>query len=244
MARFASAADIINQVSVEVGLAPSNDPYSSEDTDMLQLGYLLTIAGQELLLLYPWRDMVQSHQIQTQSSDTGDYPLPDDFNYMINQTGWERSENVPLIGPLSAQDWTYLLGRDLVNTTIYASFRLQDNLFRIFPQPPPDGLDINFEYISTAWVTDQQDSGAPLDAPGKSSDIVQFNKILISRYLKVKFLEAKGRDTTKAQDDFNQMFDQLTGWDKGAEIINAGGLGRQYPYLNAYRNVGDTGFGN
>ncbi len=136
-----TAGGILNRVAAEVGLTPSIDPYSDSDPAYVQLQHLLNIAGEELATMFPWEQLQKEHTITTSSLDSGDYALPSDFNYMIPQTGWERAQNVPLFGPLSPQDWQYLLGRGLVNQTIYASFRLKTGYFSIFPQPPPDALD-------------------------------------------------------------------------------------------------------
>ena len=68
------------------------------------------------------------------------------------------------------------------------------------------------------------------------------DKTLISRYLKVKYLESAGFDTTKAQDDFAQTFSFLTGFDKSAPILNQGRSTRRYPYLSVL-NLPDTGYG-
>jgi hypothetical protein len=239
----ATANDILNRVGAEVGLPPVQDPYGSGQQDFTQMAYLLNIAGEELSQAYPWEVLVGSEQFTTQDTDTGAYPLPDDFLYMINQTGWERSQNVPLIGPLSAQDWTYLKGRDLVNQTIYASFRIADGTFNIFPSPVPNGLDINYEYISRNWVIDPS-TDTRQDGVIVGSDVPLYDRTLISRALKVKYLEAKGLDSTKAQDDYNQIFQLLTAHDKGAPRLSAGNGGQGYPYIDAYRNVGDTGYGN
>lgn len=236
------ANTILNRVAAEIGVAPVVAPYSSVDPVFVQMQYLLNTAGEELSQAYPWELLTRSHQVTTSSLDSGDYPLPDDFGYMINQTGWETTNNVPLFGPLSPQDWTYLIGRDLVSHTIYASFRFDEGQFRIFPQPPPDGLDVNFEYISCAWVSD----GAPTPTYKKEvttgTDQPLFDKTLITRYLKLKILESKGFDTQKAQNDFNQTFSFLTGLDKGAPVLNVG-CRHGFPYLNVYRNLPDTGYG-
>ena len=237
-----TANECLNRVAAEIGVAPVVDPFASVDPTFIQLRYLLHTAGEELYQAYPWELLNRSHQITTTALDTGDYDLPDDFGYMINQTGWERNQNVPLWGPLSPQDWTYLLGRDLVNQTIYASFRFSEGQFKLFPQPPPDGLDVNFEYISCAWVSDGLVPVTYKKECTTGSDIPLFDKTLITRYTKVKILEAKGFDSTKAQDDFNQTFSFITGLDKGAEILNMG-RNRGFPYLNAWRNLPDTGYG-
>lgn len=234
----------MNQVAAEVGLEPVTDPFGSAEQHFVQMRYLLQTAGDELALAFPWEFLVGEHQITTVDTDTGNYDLPDDFLYMIDQTGWERSENVPLFGPLSAQDWTYLLGRDLVSFTIYASFRLKDGTFSIFPQPPPNGLDINFEYQSRYWVQDSTNVDEHKPEFTSGADLPLYDKTLISRYLKTKWLESKGFDTTKPQEDFNQIFNFLTGKDKGGEILSAGGNNRNFPYLDGRYNLPDTGYGS
>ena len=241
---LATASKILNRVAAEVGIEPVSDPYSpSAPQEFKQMRYLLNTAGEELCTAHPWEILSKSHQITTQSTDSGNYPLPDDFYYMINQTGWERSSNVPLMGPLSPQDWTYLQGRESVNETLYASFRLKEGTFSIFPQPPPDGLNITYEYINKNWVRDGSNATQFKDEVMGAADTPLFDKTLISRYLKVKYLESKGFDTTKAQDDFNQCFDFLTGFDKAAPVLNAGRGRRGIAYLNGAYNIPDTGFG-
>lgn len=239
----ATANDILNRVAAETGLEPVTDPWGSPQQEFVQMRYLLNIAGEELSQLYPWEFLNGEHQITTLDTDTGNYPLPDDFLYMLNQTGWERAENVPLFGPLTPQDWQYLLGRDLVDQTIYASFRLKDGQFSIFPQPPPNGLDIHFEYVSRNWVIDSTATGNTQDRVKTGADTPLFDRTLLSRALKVKFLEAKSLDTTKAQADVNQMFDLLTSHDKGAVILRAGSTSRGFPYLDGFNSVSDTGYG-
>lgn len=235
--------DLLNRVAVEVGLTPVADPWADQAQHFLQLRYLLQTAGEELTLAHPWEWQVGSHNIQTLALDTGNYDLPSDFLQMLDQTGWERSENVPLFGPLSPQDWTYLLGRDLVSSTIYASFRLKDGKFSIFPQPPPAGLDIHFEYQTKNWVSDGQPTPTLSDTVTDGSEVILFDRTLISRYLKLKWLESKGFDTTKPQDDFNQVFGSVAGKDKGAEILSIGRNSRSFPYLDSRYNTPDKGFG-
>lgn len=238
-----TANEIINRAAAEVGIPPIPDPYSSADTNFIQLKYLLITAGEELVMAYGWEGLIREHSLITSSSDSGNYDLPADFAYMIDQTGWEANESVPLGGPLSAQDWTYLKGRNLITESIYASFRIKEGKFALFPQPPVDGLDISFEYISKDWVLDSSNPGQFRDAPSVGSDVPQFDKTLISRYLKLKFLESKGFDTTKAQDDFNQAFNFITGKDTGGEILSAGRSSRGTVLLDTWRNVPSTNYG-
>ena len=243
MARFQTANYIINRAAVEVGLPKSNDPVASNDELYIQLTELLNSCGQELVELHPWQQLVKNYQLTTASTDSGEYELPENFSYMIDQTGWEYTNRVMVAGPLSAQDWTYLRGRDLVSSSIYVSFRLIDGTFNVYPNDPvPDALDINFEYINRNWVhsvTGDQDQDTILEG----SDIVLYEPILIIKFLKVKFLESKGFDASASRNEFQNMFDSRTGKDTGAPILNAGSSGRGIPYLQPYGNTADTGYG-
>ena len=151
-------------------------------------------------------------------------------------------QDTPLRGPNSPQVWTYLSGSDLVSSTIYAHFRLVENKLELYPQPPPDGLDINFEYISRYWCRATGSSTLDQDEIILGSDVVAYEPVLIIKFLKAKFLEAKGFDATAARIEFENIFYGRSGKDTGAPILRAGGRMR-YPYLN-HGNIGDTGFGS
>ena len=242
MARYATANDIINRAALEVGLVPQNDVYSTQDDSFAQLAGLMNSCGQELIELYPWEMLVKHFSVTTQAGDSGTYPLPDDFSYMIDQTGWDRTNRVAIGGPLSAQDWSYLKGRDLVSQSIYASFRLVEGRFDLFPQPPPEGLEVSFEYINRNWVQ-EQGTQEYKDSADSSSDVILFEPILIVKFLKVKFLDAKGFPSQAARQEFESIFDSRTGKDKGASILNAGRGMRGVPLLHSYYNLPDSGFG-
>ena len=241
IASLDTANNILNRVAAEVGVTPVVDPYASADPTFVKLRYLLNIAGEELVEAHPWEQLLKQHQIVTVDGDTGDYDLPSDFAYMLNQTGWERSNRVPLGGPLSPQEWAYLNGRDLASNTLYVSFRIAEGQFKTFPSSPSAGLDINFEYMSNAWARSATQPYTYSDSITAGDQTPMIHKTLISRYVKLKFLDAAGFDTTKAQDDFNQMFAFLTGTEKSAPVLNAGGA-RSFPYLG-FGNVPDTGYG-
>lgn len=238
-----TANEILTQVGVEVGLDFTNDPFASSDKAYVQLRYLMDAAGKELLRMYPWKDLAKKYDISTPSPmGDGVYDLPPDFAYMIPQTNWNKTDQVPVFGPISPQDWSYLEGRGLVSSTIYISFRLQNRKFRVFPNDQEiAGKDIFFEYISDWWV-DRQD-GTFTDRVIEGTDIVIYPAILMTKFVKTKFLEAKGFDSTKARDDFVEMLDSITGQDKSAPVLNAGGWGRTFPYLDSWYNLPDSGYG-
>lgn len=243
--RFDTANTIVNRVAARVGLTPVADVFAAEDPAFVQLTNLLTESVQTLMEMYEWNVLRRSFSYTTTDSETGYIALPSDFGYMIDQTGWELNNHLPLGGPLTAQEWTYLLGRDLAQTTLFVSIRFDQDQLQIFPQNPvPEGLNITFEYISRNLI--QLDGTDPVqyaDIVSTSSDLVLFPPNLVILHLRMLFLTAKGFDSTAAAVEFNRAFDSWSGKDQGGAILNAGGFRGGVPLLTPYRNTPDTGYG-
>jgi hypothetical protein len=219
------------------------DPFASTDKSYIQMKTLLNIAGEELVQLHPWHFLQKTHSITTVvPGDDGDYDLPTNYQRMVNQTHWESTNQRPLGGPLTPQQWQSLTNAD-VSSTIDVSFRLRAGGFSIFPQPPENGLQISFEYISRNWVIDSTDGTTEISQCVLGGDTPLFDRTLLSRMLKVKWLDAKNLDSTKAQADLNQTFALLTESDKGAPILNAAGGGGRMRMLG-YGNYPETGYGS
>ena len=241
--RYITAQDIVNRAAIECGISPSSDVFGSEDPIFVQMRNLLNTCGQDLVESFEWEYMRREHNITTDALDDGGYPLPDDFGYMINQTGWERTQDNPIGGPLSAQQWQYLKGRDFANSTIYLSFRIFENEFNVYPDNPvPDALEIFFEYISRYWVIASGASVPDADIVEANGDIVLFKPVMIVQYLRFKFLDAKGFDSSSALGAFTKAYLQATGGNKGAPILNAGKVGSGIPLLD-HRNIPVSNFG-
>lgn len=241
MARLETANTLINRLMPEVGLKTDPDPVGSQQDTYVQMTALLTAAGRELAELFEWQILEKEFTITTAPGDSGVYDLPDDFSRFINQTGWDRTNRVQIGGPLTPQNWSYLEGRDLVSQSIYASYRLSVHKLELFPQPPPEGLDIRFEYISRNWVLEASLAGR--DDIDNGSNIVLLEPILITKFLKCKWLEAKGFDASAARMEFENILESRRNKDKGAPTLNAARASRGVPYINSYYNTPDTGYG-
>lgn len=242
MARYETSTQCITQAALECGLVAGANPYANTDQAITQMVGLLNSAGRELLMMREWQRMIVSFSLTTQNGDTGFYNLPADYGRHIDQTDWNPSNRLPLGGPLTAQDYTYLLATNLASSTIYISFREKDGQFVILPQPPPVGQVITFEYNSRFWVAA---ATAPTvlvkDAPTAPDDILLFDPILIQKLLKLRFLEAKKFDTTAASQQFNNALMALGGQDKSAPVLSAS-RSRGFPYIDD-RNVPETNYG-
>ncbi len=239
MAQFISANSIINRTAIEVGLPSSPDPVSSGDDTYIQFTGLLNNCGQELVELNPWEILASQFSITT--TDTGTYPLPNDFAYLTDQTGWNRSSLFPIYGPLSPQQWALCIAQSELVSVLQYGFRLIGNQMEIYPQLPGSGINLNFEYISRNWVETASASPVQQDTVISGSDIVKFEPILIIKMLKMKWLQAKGMPANDAAMEFDRLFNSRIGKDTGASVLSAGG-NFGFPYLGQ-RNVPFTGIG-
>ena len=59
----------------------------------------------------------------------------------------------------------------------------------------------------------------------------------------MRFLEARGFDSSAAAAQYVKVMESWTGKDKGAPILNAGRTYGGVPYLDGFRNTPDTNFG-
>lgn len=242
MARYDNAGTIISDVCIEVGLDVVSDPFASQDPATVKLCRLLTLCGRELIGVHQWQRMVARYSVTTTALDTGIYPLPEDYLYMIDQTGWTPTNRLPLGGPLSAQDWSFIVGSGFMQQTIYVSFREFDGSFNILPNDPvPTGIEITYEYIRNTWAQTAADPDVYLDRVTAADDIVLFPPILIEKMLKLRYLETIGFPTDSATDQFNAALATWLPKDKSARVLNMCGK-RLYPYLD-WRNIPETGYG-
>ena len=222
-----SAAAIINDVAVEVGLSAVIDPFGSEDRNFKQLVTLLNTSGRDLLLMRYWQDFTEEATINVVNpGDTGDYDFPSDYDRIVPDTMWDYSEDNPVLGPATSKQWQELVA-DTVQLQEYLVFRIQRSQIRIFPQPPSDGKEIRYEYIRNTWV--ESASGDLANSCVANADTPQFEGTVMKKFLKLKWYSSKGFDTTTALSEFRYALDMYYGDEDGKGTIN---LSRKRAELN------------
>ena len=222
MADYWTSLKILNQTAGELGLPQVTTVVGITDVQSVQLLAMLNAAGNELLQYYPWEQFRKEWVFLT-TVDTGEYALPADWAYAIDQTQWDRTDHWPLIGPKSAQEWAWLKG-GLLAAAPRLRFRVMANKFMLWSIPTtatsPSQFTISQEYISSNWVaTAQGVTTAYADMVTRDSDVILYDPWLVSRYIKMKFYALKGFDMSSVQSDFMRIYNGLTGKDVGAPIL-------------------------
>ena len=222
---YLDAKTILNRAAVQCGLSARIDPFDGQDPDFVQLVEFLNTLGDDLNNKHDWTQAIKECTILTAGSATV-YDLPSDFHEMTDQSGWNRSTRLPLIGPLSGQEAQFLKAR-LSGVLINVAFRLEGNTI-VFPITPTDGATLVFEYISDAWVAPPPATTSTTSVSTQGTDIICYDPLLMIRGVRLFWLQAKGFDTQVAQRDFDGQLEHAIGRNVGARTLNmdGGGLGK------------------
>src|SRR3954464_12301031 len=99
-----TALTIIQSAFDEIGFPRPASVVGNTDQLARQSLALLNREGKELSRNHDWKVLVREYSFATVAS-TSDYALPSDFDHFVNDSGWNRTDHEPLIGPLSGQTW-------------------------------------------------------------------------------------------------------------------------------------------
>jgi hypothetical protein len=226
-----TAIEIVKQVAGELGLPQPQTLFGQDNPQIDQLVALLNSSGNELLTYYPWEQFVEFWNFQTVDGQQ-EYPVPDDWAYFVDQTQWDQTNHWPLLGPKSPQEWAWLKG-GLLQAAPRMRYRVYNNKFVVWPIPaastvgnPFTPFTLDMEYIRSTWVTAADLTQASMVT--NDSDLVEYHPWMVIKFVKLKFYELKGFDTSGVRGDFMRIFQSLTGKDRGAPKLS---LAPRFPPL-------------
>jgi hypothetical protein len=231
MAEARTALWVIQQSMVEMGLPKPNEAVTSPDATVQQMVALLNRAGTDMVIGFPWEQLIKQWIITTEEG-VSEYAMPSDWNYFIDQTQWDRTNHWPLLGPKTAQEWQWLKG-GLLSSGPRLRYRVVSAKFEIWPVPSPSNTptgDSNItgvfapwtlamEYVSTGWLKSADLANTFFNEVTNDTDIVLLDPWVLSSYLKLKYWEAKGLDTAAYTKDFLGTWEARIGKNKGAPML-------------------------
>jgi hypothetical protein len=235
---------IVQNVAGMVAYPVPTDPAGSEDPAVQQLVQAANMAGNELLSMFEWQELIKNYQIPIQSDTNGQkekgFALPQDLYRWIDQTNWNATTQFPSLGPVSAQMWQQLLIRTTLPTLSFY-WQVRDNKIYVLA-PPNSPQTMNVFYVSAGWVRDQNDPDLYKNRMTQNGDVSLLDATVITLYTRVKWLEMKGLDSSAAMRDFNIAFDNRKNSEKGAPVLTMARDFR-FPYIQPLINTPDTGMG-
>ena len=121
-----------------------------------------------------------------------DYAMPTDFDRMISDTNWDRTNHWRNLGTKTSQEWQWLQG-GIISVGPRERYRIYNNRLRIF-QALTSIYTFAFEYVSNYWVMSTGATAGDKGAFTADSDTTIFPDDLMLAGLKFYFLKAKKLD--------------------------------------------------
>ena len=132
-----------------------------------------------------------------------DYAPPADYDRMISDTNWDRTNHWRNLGTKTSQEWQTIQS-GLISTGPRERFRIYGNKLRIFPAVTTV-YNLSFEYVSNYWVTATGGTAPTKTAFTADTDTCVFQDDLMLAGLKYYFLKAKKLAFGIELDDFNHV---------------------------------------
>ncbi len=228
--------EAVRLVMISMGLtAPDNIPESQDPTAVL-LWSLATRAGQRLITAFDWQFLEREQTIVTVAGTTT-YDLPDDFDHFIEDSEWNRTTRLPMVGSLRTDEWAMLKARNYAGTTFTMMYRISDDQVEFYAVE--DAQQLVLPYTGRGWV--KQADTTLADNLINVDDVVKYDSQLFQAAVRLEWDIEKRFDTASSVQAYNQMLTAAMGKDAPARTISLA-QGRGYPFLSSL-NIPDSGYG-
>jgi hypothetical protein len=149
-----SLLSIVQTVAQRVGITVPTVAIASTDSNIQQVISFVNEDGSELAARYGWQEITNEANFATVASGNSQGSIQalagPDFNYVLNETMWDRTTRRPVFGPKTAAEWQQLQAQ-FVNGPWW-QYRIRGNQVLFIPTPPA-GDQIYFEWVSKWWCT-------------------------------------------------------------------------------------------
>jgi len=181
------------------------------------------------------------------STSTGTYvfsqtkfALPSTYDRLIDRTDWDKTQHWEMLGPETPQQWQWLKS-GFISTGPRVRYRMLANSLQIWP---PLGSDhtLGVEYLTNQWVLVSGGTQPTKSLFSLDTDTCIFPDRLMVLNLKLKYLEAKGFDTTAVYRDFKNELDISKAADGGSPSLSMNP--RISSVLVGWNNIPDSGYGS
>ena len=201
------------------GLPEPTTVYGTTDPQILQILALLEEEGNDLSLRGSWQGITfeASHTtVATESQGAMSTIATNGFRYIKNNTIWDRTNKLPIFGPLSSQEWQSM--KALVPTGPRYQFTIRGGNLLVNPVPTA-GYSWYFEYVSQNWI---------LGANGSTykqyftldTDTILLPETLVLMGLRWRWKKEKGFDYAEDFNTYETQVKDALGRDGGKETLS------------------------
>jgi hypothetical protein len=219
-----SLLTICQDASDALGLIRPATIISNTNAQARTLLYCAKEEMNELALDYLWHQYIKEGTIT--GDGTSSYAAPSDFQYILPDTMWDRTDDRMVLLPLTPKVWQYIKAWD-ISATLNRRCRIIDSVFEFYDNVPASN-DIKFEYISsnlieTSGAVEKSNFGHSTAADTDVSKLPEHIVTLgvIFRYAQQKQLDSWQMHYRKYQNALNKLTarnNPTTALDLGEEV--------------------------
>ena len=213
-----SLLSIVSEVCGRLSLTIPTAVVGSTDTQVIQLYALTNKAGHDIGQAFNWQALTEQKTFTTVNASVQPSALPSDFDRFIANTFNNRSTRRPIIGPVTPQQWQWLVAQPAYST-VYLMYRERQGQFLIGPPTvaPPAGQTIAYEYVSKNWA--KSATGTPQASMLADTDTAYLDESLIADAVIWMFLRAKGFSYAEEMQTYSRNLDQQMARDGGSTAL-------------------------
>lgn len=223
-----SLLTVVTSFCERVGLPVPTTVMGSTDTQVNQIRALLEKEGNDLSGRGAWQGITfEATHTTLALEDQGAMTTiaTNNFRYIKNNTIWDRTDRLPVIGPLDGPEWQALKAM-LLNGPRYR-FRIRGNHMLVNPTPAA-GHTWAFEYVSWNWITDS--TGVTYrQAFSADTDLLLLPDVIALQGLEWRWRKQKGFDYAEDFRTYEVMVKDALGRDGGKPQIRMDGGGMNGP---------------
>ena len=214
-----SVLQIVQTACKRIGILAPTVALGSSDPQIIQLVALCEEEGQGLADRHQWEALQVEALFTTVASQaqTSLATIAPSFNYIVNDTIWNRTLRRPVYGPTSQQDWQQKKAIQLNGP--FNSFRIIADVINFYPTPAA-GQVCAFEYISRNWINTGTTSSSVFLT---DADTPKINDQLIVLGLIWRWKAAKGMDYAEDFAKYETRVMDAMGRDAGKATLNMNG---------------------
>lgn len=246
-----SLLTLAQDLADELGIDRPSSVVGSADNTVRQLLAILKSEGQYLVRAHEWSALLRDKEV-TVTSGTDTYALPTDCSRVVNDTMWDTTNDWPMIGPLSSQEWE-IIKRGVAVTGPRKRWRLigeadgtyaaaaSSRYVQIDPVPTNSTDTFFYEFVTTGYA--RQNSDAAAGAWDHDSDVGILDERLFYLGGKYRWLRAKGLPYDEEKDEYDAFLSTCIAQDKSARKLFLNRRRLVGPQLLDWHNIPETGYG-
>jgi|TARA_Y100001951_G_C11290799_1_gene272009 hypothetical protein len=231
---------IIQDAANDIGLVTPDAVINSTDNTLKTLLRMADKEGYALNKRYEWQNTKDEVILTTVSatsqgniftitsitaaSVTG---MSSPWDYIINDTIWDRTQRRPVFGPLGAQHWQGLIASS--TTGPYSEYRIRRNSLITIPVPPA-GNKWAFEIKSKFWCENSTGQGQKRWLA--DTDVGRLDEEIMTQGIIWRYKSAKGLDYAEDFNTYERNVLDAMAQDGGKMSINMGGDAEFTPFIN------------